>query len=166
MTVQAADFVPVVPYQQTVLSIALAQRYDIVFEANQKKANYWMRAVPASSCSGNLNPDGALAVVSYRGACDQQPSSTPYPVSPECADETQLTPVVPVNPGTFAYGEELDISTIVDNYVKFTINGSSLSIDWSKPTLLLADNHDPSYPSSYNVVSLNGTDDTVYFLFP
>ena len=161
MTVQAADFVPVVPYQQTVLSIALAQRYDIVFEASQHVGNYWMRAVPATGCSANLNPDGAKAIIHYEGANDSEPASTAYTTTPECVDETDLTPVVPIDPGHFAYGNEVDISVIVDNYVKFTINGSSMSIDWSNPTLLLADNHDPDYPASYNVVSLNGTDDTV-----
>jgi FtsP/CotA-like multicopper oxidase with cupredoxin domain len=161
MTVQAADFVPVEPYTQTVLSIALGQRYDIIFEANQNAGNYWMRAVPATSCSATLNPDGARAIVRYDGANHEDPTSVPYTPTMECVDEHQLVPVVHIDPGNFAFGEKVDISVIVDNYVKFTVNGSSMFIDWSEPTLLLADNHDSRYPAGYNVVSLNGTKDTV-----
>lgn len=125
-----------------------------------------MRAVPAANCSTTKTPNGALGIVRYAGSDPStDPTTTGYPVSPECADETQLVPVVPKNAGQFAYGNEVDIAAIKDNYVKFTINGSSLLIDWSNPTLLLADNRDPTYPSSYNVVSLNGTDDTVDPLF-
>jgi len=120
-----------------------------------------MRAVPASACSATLNPEGARAIVHYDGADNSEPSTTGYSVLPDCVDETGLVPVVPKNAGQFAYGNEVDVAVIKDNYVKFTVNGSSLLLDWSHPTLLLAENRDPNYPASYNVVSLNGTKDTV-----
>jgi len=183
MVVQAADFIAIEPYTQTVLNIAIGifpparvhhslwrtemlmvgQRYDVIFEANQDVDNYWMRAVPASDCSAQLNPDGIRAIVRYEGSDPTaEPTSTPYPItSTACVDETGLVPVVPRNVGNLAYGNEEDIGVIVDNYIKFTINNSSLLIDWSNPTLLLVDNHDPTYPRDFNVVQLNGTATTV-----
>lgn len=59
----------------------------------------------------------------------------------------------------------MGISIIVGNYVKFTLNGSSLFLDWKDPTLLMVENHDSSYPADYNVLSLNGTSTTVRDLY-
>jgi hypothetical protein len=143
--------------------LIIGQRYDIVVEVNQKPGNYWMRAVPAADCSANLNPNGIRAVVRYQGYNKKtDPTSLPYNVSTTCEDESTLVPVVPRNAGPLTVETKEDLSITVDNYVKFTMNGSSLYIDWEDPTLLLVDDHDPSYPSNYNVVSLNGTSDTVY----
>ena len=66
--------------------------------------------------------------------------------------------------GTIGGCEEMDIGVITNDYIKFTINGSSLEIDWDNPTLLLADNLDDSFPGTYNVISLNGTSTTVIIL--
>src|SRR5271170_3568013 len=112
-----------------------------------------MRAIPASGCSSNLNPDGILAIVRYDGVNDDtaDPSSTGYDTgTTACFDESGLVPVVPRDVGYIVFGQEVDISVITDNYVKFTINGSSLLIDWDNPTLLLAESSDPSYPTDYN----------------
>jgi len=142
----------------------LGQRYDIVVSADQPVDNYWIHALPASGCSSNDNPDGILAILRYEGSDSApDPTSTPYtPSTTVCQDEQGLVPVVPRNVGTFSYGDSLDISSIPQNgIVTWNINGSSFFIDWADPTLLLVENHDAKYPSTYNVVSLDGTDETV-----
>jgi len=143
--------------------VIIGQRYDVIFEANQAVGNYWMRAVPAADCSAQLNPDGIRAIVKYKGCkSNAEPTSTPYPItSTECVDETGLVPIVHRDLGVLSLLKEEDINVIQDQYIKFTINNSSLLIDWSDPTLLMVENHDPTYPSHYNVQSLNGTADTV-----
>ena len=121
-----------------------------------------MRAAPATECSANNNADGIRAIVRYQGADETvEPASTPYSIGTECADEVNLVPVVKRNVGNFAYGNQMDVNIIFDNYIKFTLNGSSLFLDWKDPTLLKVENFDPSYPSAYNVISLNGTAETV-----
>ena len=122
-----------------------------------------MRAVTASGCSINLNPNGIVAVVRYEGASNETlPTSQPFNITDmTCKDEVSLVPIVPVNLTTLSYGEEFDLELVNQPFVKFTLNGSSLQIDWSNPTLLLVENLDPSFPNNYNVVSLNGTSDTV-----
>ena len=142
------------------------QRYDIIVEANKKVGNYWMRAVPAADCSVNKNADGIRAIVKYQGANDSlEPTTTPYNITDtECKDETGLIPVVPRNVGPLSVGEEEDISVIQDmqdNFIKFAMNGSSLRIDWDNPTLLLAEKSHPSFPLDYDVITLDGTSDTV-----
>ena len=127
--------------------------------------NYWMRATPATDCSANNNADGIRAIVRYQGAdTTVEPTSTPYTPGTDCVDETQLVPHVVRNVGTFSYGDEMDVSIVFDGYIKFTLNGTSLFLDWNNPTLLLVEDHDPSYPTAYNVVSLNGTAETVGIL--
>jgi hypothetical protein len=145
----------------------LGQRYDIIFEANQQIGNYWMRAVPAAGCSVIGNADGIRAIVRYEGADDSaDPTSIPFTITDtECKDETGLVPIVPRNVPTLAYGQQANISVVEDVQTKilaFAIDGSSLLIDWDNPTLLLAEASDPSFPTSYNDVQLNGTSATVY----
>jgi FtsP/CotA-like multicopper oxidase with cupredoxin domain len=50
MTVIAADFVPIVPYETEWLNIANGQRYDVILEANQAVGTYFLRAVTQTSC--------------------------------------------------------------------------------------------------------------------
>lgn len=127
-----------------------------------------MHALPALQCSANNNEDGILAIVRYEGSNPfVESNSTPFvPSDILCLDEQGLVPVVPRNVGKFSEGDVLDISLIPENgLVRWTINGSSFQVDYEDPTLLLVDNHDPSYPSQYNVITLNGTEETVHTSF-
>jgi len=145
------------------------QRYDIIFEADQEVGNYWMRALPALGCSANFNLNGILAVVRYDGSSPSAlPNSTAFvPSDTNCEDETGLVPVVPISPGILSEEGNLNVSIIPDNgLVTWNINLSPFFINYSDPTLLLVEDHNPKYPDSYNVVSLNGTDDTVITTLP
>jgi len=140
------------------------QRYDIIFEANQAVDNYWIHALPATQCSANDNQNGILAIVRYDGAdTTADPTSTPYiPSNTNCQDESSLVPVVPRNVGTLSFGEDLNVTlTSPNNIVKWTINNSSFQTNYSDPTLLMIDDHNPNYPGSFNVISLTGTEETV-----
>ena len=126
-----------------------------------------MHALPATGCSANDNLNNILAIVRYTGSDPTaDPTSKPFvPDNAVCEDEQGLVPVVPRNVGKFSYGDSLNVNLIPQNgLVKWTINASSFLIDYENPTLLLVENHDDTYPSQYNVVSLNGTEETVPFL--
>ena len=123
-----------------------------------------MRALPQLGCSSNQNQNGIQAIVSYEGQDPTiLPTSTPWvPADTNCEDETGLIPVVPRNVGTCGQSGTLDISIIPNgNIVTWNINSSSFKIDYKSPTLLLVEDHDDSFPTSYNVVELNGDDNTV-----
>jgi FtsP/CotA-like multicopper oxidase with cupredoxin domain len=99
-TVIQADFVPTKPYQTTDLKLNVGQRYDIVFEANQAIANYWLRVSAAKPgpqgpiCGEaliyqhNVTSSVVGAVLSYDGAADALPTSSPYSNDGTCNDET------------------------------------------------------------------------------
>lgn len=54
LEVIASDFVPIIPYNTTDLSIGMAQRYDVIVTAkNLTEGNFWLRAIPQESCSEN-----------------------------------------------------------------------------------------------------------------
>lgn len=54
LEVISTDFVPIVPYNTTNLSIGLGQRYDVIVQAKeQTSGNFWLRAIPQESCSDN-----------------------------------------------------------------------------------------------------------------
>jgi hypothetical protein len=122
-----------------------------------------MRLVATSGCSSIANKD-LTAIVRYDGAnTTDDPTSTAYvPDNQICEDETGLVPIVPRDAGLFSYSSGMNITLAKTNGIfSWQINGSSFRINWSDPTLLLVDNYDPSYPSQYNVLDLNGTEETV-----
>lgn len=78
LTVMAADFVPIVPYETDVVAIGMGQRYDIVVTANQAAvaSDFWIRAVPDSFCSNNYNPDAIKGILHYGGMLLLRPLHT------------------------------------------------------------------------------------------
>jgi len=142
----------------------------VIVEADQPIGNYWMRMIATEGCSNVTNTD-LTAIVRYEGAPLTNPTSTAYiPANQICEDETQLVPIVPRNAGPFSFSSGLDIAIDEDmlqteGIFSWHVNGSTFLIDWSNPTLLMVDDHDPTYPSQYNVLELNGTESTwVYFV--
>jgi hypothetical protein len=166
MTVQSADFVPITPYNTTVLNIAIGQRYDIVVNADQAVGNYWLRALPALGCSQNNNQNGIQAIVTYEGASFGDPTSTPYvPSDTNCEDEVGLFPIVQRDISSLSYGIFENVSLPATPIVRWTMNNASFFTNFEEPTLLMVEDHNSSYPVDYNVVSLDGTSDTwVYFV--
>src|SRR5271156_1709715 len=115
-------------YLSSHMQLTPGQRYDIIFEANQASANYWMRALPQLGCSSNQNENGIQAIVSYEGQDPAVlPTSTPWvPADTNCEDETGLVPVVVRNVGTFRQSGTLDISIIPNgNIVTWNIISTS-----------------------------------------
>lgn len=96
MTVIAADFVPVKPFDTNFLLLAIGQRYDVVIEANQTSGSYWFRAdVPALCYSGTIR--NGSAIWDYG-----EPSTTSIPTSSPWPDESNEC----IEPVVSAYWEE------------------------------------------------------------
>lgn len=125
-----------------------------------------MRVTPAADCSTNQNFYGIRAIVRYQHADHSlDPESTGYPTSTDCIDEVDLVPVVQRNVGDLAFGEEVDIGFFQSSQIfRFTINDSSLVVNWNNPTLLRLENKVPTFSPSDNALLLNGTAQTVRFL--
>lgn len=52
LEVISTDFVPIVPYNTTAVSIGMGQRYDVIVEAKDlSEGNFWLRSIPQETCS-------------------------------------------------------------------------------------------------------------------
>lgn len=86
--VMSTDFVPITPYETTVLNIGMGQRYDIVVTMDQAAvaSDFWIRAIPQAACSENDSTDNIKGILHY-GSSDSTPTTTAYSFTDECVDE-------------------------------------------------------------------------------
>lgn len=110
--------------------------YDITIDASQATDNYWLNITFGGSgrCGGSNNPYPA-AIVHYDGASgdlptDQGIASTDH----QCLDLINLSPVVTrtVPTSGFAASDDNTLDVVFSNH-KWTVDNSSLSVDWSHP---------------------------------
>lgn len=151
MTVIANDFVPVVPYNTSVLTLGNGQRTDIIVYANYTAtSSFWMRA--NITCSTSLNPNAVAVVMYNKASASVLPTSTPQPYTAGCAnDPLALTvPTYPINPGTPAMTHTINITVGQNSSGSWLwyMNNSSFRTDYNAPTLLLAKAGNTSYPYS------------------
>jgi FtsP/CotA-like multicopper oxidase with cupredoxin domain len=112
MTVVATDLVPIVPYKTTVLSIGIGQRYDIIVTADQSTADYWLRAIPQTSCSDVDNADNVKGIVRYDSTSTSDPTSSAYDYTDSCNDEAManLVPFVSIDASTAGVTDDFAVS--------------------------------------------------------
>ena len=160
LTVIAADFVPIVPYDTQWLFIGIGERYDVIITANQPIGNYWFRAEVQQGCGRNANEGNIKAIFSYVGAALSNPNSTATTYTQSCNDETNLVPYVaknvPENQFVYPEAEELTIGgpSIVDGLFVWNVNNSAIDVDWEKPTLQYVLEGNTSYPADLNLYQL------------
>ncbi|KAJ1566436.1 Lactose Permease, partial [Cladochytrium tenue] len=164
LTVVAADSVPVQPYNVTVLDLGLAQRYDVVFTADQAAGNYWVRATPQTACAPHSNAGALRAILRYATAADTTatPVSVAYDADNECVDLTAaLEPVVTVPFAAVALAELVDppVALGAVTEVTWALGSPNMTVSWATPTLgqASASGASATYPSTANVVSLAGS---------
>ncbi len=162
LKVIANDLVPIVPYETDSVVLSGAQRYDIIVEAKAKPGNYWMRAMWVNHCAAvaNDNPGSGTAIVRYDAKSTSDPTSTTAITLPAtCADEPSesLTPYVKMNVSNIAGTtlENLNMRLTHEGVFKWTINSSSLLIDWANPTLKQMLNGGSIFPTPYNIIEVN-----------
>lgn len=187
MTVIAADFVPIVSYSTTVLNIAMGkskayscraganlcvysagQRYDVIVQADQESvaSNFWIRAIPQTACSNNANTDD-IRGIAYYGSSPETPTTTGYDYADACVDEAvaDLVPYVALDAGDSSWSELEQVSLLrQNNAFLWTMNASSLYLDWADPTLLQVYNNVTSFNTSSNVIQLDTAGEWAYVI--
>ncbi|KAG9240701.1 laccase precursor [Calycina marina] len=158
----AADLVPIVPYNATSISISIGQRYDIIVEANAtttETTDFWMRAGWVTSCSDNDNSDDISAIIRYDNTSTADPTTTGETVGTNCGDEAlaSLVPHVSLDVGTFGDLNVADLFYEIGDSFTWTINSSSLLLDWAEPTNLRLLNGDDIWPTEYNVIPIDAS---------
>ncbi|EKD21339.1 uncharacterized protein L3040_000625 [Drepanopeziza brunnea f. sp. 'multigermtubi'] len=156
MTVIAMDLVPLVPYSADSVIIDMGQRYDVIVEASAAPGNYWMRAGWISACSTNANPDGMTGIVRYNSTSTADPTTTStVEVSSNCGDEpmASLVPHLAMNVDTLPHSAFVteELGFLIGSHFTWTINSTSLVIDWGNPTTLRIFDGESIFPTDYNV---------------
>ncbi|KAL7627707.1 hypothetical protein AAE478_001901 [Parahypoxylon ruwenzoriense] len=165
MTVIASDLVPIVPYETNLLSIGIGQRHDIIVTANQASVadNFWIRADPQSACSDNESEDNIRGIVTYTDTASE-PTTTGYDYSDfTCTDENEnLVPYISRTVGSAtAITEEAGVATI-NGVFRWTLNSTSMLVDWANPTLLQVINGATDYEIDDAVIELPTANEWVY----
>lgn len=164
LTVIANDLVPLVPYATDSVTISMGQRYDIIVEATHTTGDFWMRGGWITACSTNGLPANITGIVRYDARSTADPTSTSTVVATtNCGDEpyASLVPHLAMNVGSFT-GTDVtleDLSFAFTDHFTWTINSSSLLLDWADPTIIKIFNDEDIFPTEYNVVAINGTSD-------
>ncbi|KAF2478037.1 laccase-1 [Lindgomyces ingoldianus] len=167
LTVISSDFVPVTPFSIDVLDITMGQRYDIIIEANQDTADYWMRAIPQLSCSNNDSPDNIRGIIRYDSSSTSDPTSSAWAQDDDCVD-VALSSLVPhlsqavVDPT----GDDLTVTvtTNEENLFRWQIALESMQARWGDPTLMQVYDGNTSFEDAECVYNLAEADQWVYWV--
>ncbi|KAE9365617.1 multicopper oxidase [Stipitochalara longipes BDJ] len=168
MEVISTDFVPIVPYNTTNLSIGMGQRYDVIVTASESSGDYWMRAIPQESCSDNDNVDNILGIVRYDSTSTSDPTTTAYTTTDSCDDEA-IASLVPYlsyqvsSTSDVTEDEEVAIA-IASGGVKWEMGGTSFVSEWDYPTVLAVAESNTSFTTDEHVIQLATADQWVYFV--
>ncbi|KAK0734746.1 laccase precursor [Lasiosphaeria miniovina] len=157
LTVIGTDLVPIVPYTADSVQITIGQRYDVIVEASADAGDYWLRAGWVSACATNSNPDGMTGIVRYDSSSTADPTSTSnVTASTTCYDEplASLVPHLALDVTNIPTITTEDLSFKVDTYFKWTVNTTSLLLDWANPTMLQVVSGEDVFPTDYNVVAV------------
>ena len=158
LQVIANDLVPIVPYTTDSVQLTEGQRYDVIVEANADPgSDYWIRAGWVSTCMMNDNPGDMTGILRYDNSSTADPTSTSTVTPSEhCLDEplASLVPhlAIEVTNAPNITLEQLNFE--FTNQFRWTINTSSLLIDWGNPTMRQIFNGDSLFPTEYNVVAV------------
>lgn len=145
----------------------LAQRYDIIVEANAATADYWMRAIPQTSCSSNDNVNNIKGIVRYQSNSTSDPTTSAYNFTDSCSDETltNLVPYVSKDLTLNGTGDDLEVTLgTVNSLFKWYINSTTMSVDWADPSLLRIYEGNTTWSNQSGVILLPNANQVVYFI--
>ncbi|ORY10070.1 laccase-1 precursor [Clohesyomyces aquaticus] len=170
LTVVALDFVPVEPYTTNVVTLAIAQRADVIVEATGEAGDaFWMRSqLGTGRCTLNdgISPN-AVAAVYYEDADTESVPSTSSDVTAEQLARCLNDPLDTTQP--LCQESVVEPETTEDINLEFKSNGtnflwyvnnSSYRGDYNQPILIQAKNGDLDFEPQWNVHNF-GTNKTV-----
>ncbi|TEA13776.1 Laccase [Colletotrichum sidae] len=166
-TVIATDLVPVTPVVKDSLFISVGQRYDVIIEADKDVSNYWFNATLASSgLCGTSNAKFPASIFTYEGAADELPTEQGVVPAADCVDTTGFSPVLARHAPEAEFTPNKNILDVSleqpeirgEKIYRWRVNGSSMDVQWDKPTLQYIAEGNDSWPHQANVVDLSGAD--------
>ncbi|KAH8652632.1 putative extracellular dihydrogeodin oxidase/laccase [Tricladium varicosporioides] len=167
LEVIATDFVPIIPYNTTNLSIGMGQRYDIIVTATETTGDFWMRAIVQESCSENANPDNIMGIVRYDSSSTADPTSTGYDVTDSCDDEAigTIVPYLSMDASsTASIEDDFAVTLQFGNTIKWAMGGTSFVSQWDYPTVLQVAEGNDTWSTEQHVIELTTANEWVYFI--
>ncbi|CAD0041712.1 unnamed protein product [Aureobasidium pullulans] len=139
-TVIAADFVPIEPYETTVLTINVGQRYEIIVEADQEVGDYFLRFDNQNACASTINSDDIRGIIHYAGSPGGTPNSTAY-TYPRKGQWSRCSPHQ-----TVQHDVAVSNSNGINLY-RWYLDGTTFQANWGDATLYNIVNNDtiPTY---------------------
>lgn len=136
LTVISSDLVPIVPYETKSINIGIGQRYDVIVTANQDAGNYWLRAVPQTTCSAtNENTLNIKGIFNYDSVDVATPTTTTTMFDDNCNDESSLVPFVALDADAAGVEDVFDIGVDTSTGLfRWTINSNPFLSDWGSPS--------------------------------
>lgn len=165
-TVITNDLVPVDPVVRSSLFMGVGQRYDIILEANQPVANYWLNATleANNNCGHSRNPYPA-AILSYSGASPSAlPTNRGTPVVATCNGEKGFSPVVTrtLSPSLFQPSilpVDLEFPTTPRGQIfEWKVKNTAISVEWNHPILQYVLENNDTWPGHVNLVDVPQAD--------
>lgn len=168
LTVIATDLVPIVPYETDSVLVSIGQRVDVIVEANAAAGDYWLRGGWVASCSTINRASDITGIVRYDASSTSDPTTTStVTASTSCGDEpyASIVPHLALDVGAFTTeaDEILSFSTSATAFT-WTINSSSLYLDWAAPTIQTIMSGSSVFPTDYNVVAVDVSSPKTLFL--
>ncbi|KAL4894413.1 extracellular dihydrogeodin oxidase/laccase [Aspergillus ambiguus] len=168
LEVISTDFVPIVPYNTTNLSIGMGQRYDVIVTAKDlQNGDFWLRAIPQESCSETDAVDNVKGIVRYNSSSTADPNTSAWSYTDSCADESSsdLVPWLPVNASDTATVAKEEVSLqVATNALLWTMNKTSFRTQWEYPTLLQVAEGNNTWTKKQRVIHLPDADQWVYMV--
>ncbi|KAL8766424.1 MAG: hypothetical protein Q9209_006800 [Squamulea sp. 1 TL-2023] len=172
MTVIATDSVPVKPYDINVVTLAVAQRTDVIVKGTGKPTDvYWMRSkLSTGGCAAPANQPLALAAIYYEKANTTgvpSPNSTAQiDTTDPCANDdlSKQVPSMKMTPSESprVITMNVGVGRNATGNLEWTINGQTFRGNYNNPLLLAAKQGNLSYAShpEWNVYNV-GTSSAV-----
>lgn len=157
LQVVATDLVPIVPYKTDSVLVSIGQRVDVIVEASATAGAYWLRGGWVSACSTITNVDDITGIVRYDASSNADPASvSTVTASSSCYDEplASIVPHLSLDVGAITNEAEESLGFAFGSTFEWTINSSSLMVDWAEPTLAKVLAGDSVFPTEYNVIAV------------
>ncbi|KAL2161030.1 hypothetical protein VTH06DRAFT_8743 [Thermothelomyces fergusii] len=160
LTVIAEDFVPVKPYNTSVVTLGVGQRADVLVtaDAGGPASAFWMRS-NLTSCLPGRQPYAVAAVYYDDADAAAAPSSRAWDVPDPgtCANDdlavTEPLFPLPLPEPTLTRAMDVELFTNESGVTLWKFGGVSMRADYNNPVLLLANDGNFTYPPQWNVVN-------------
>lgn len=169
LEVISTDFVPIVPYNTTDLSIGMGQRYDIIVEAKEiTSGDFWLRAIPQSSCSESDATDNVKGIIRYDSSSTADPTTSAYSYIDSCNDEapSNLVPYMSIAASDDVnYDSETEVAVqVTTNALLWTMNQTTFRTAWENPTLLQIAEGLANFTTKQQIIELPEANKWVYLV--